>query len=297
MMKWLQRLAPKRGQRADVSAAPALDVDSLCGLMQALPIGARIQYHPGVQPKAVLDSVILGYYLDGHAVYANSDVLCSTDDGHLMLRVANELCELSAVREFSLIVPATPRGIERLNYDDKSLLGQDGGLVVGNDVSVFMAGDGLHYPWVEAQVQRRLLMTDGVYRRQWVAMLALQPTTFRMADKRRNQRLRTQMMVTLNAPRYEGEVAAEMLDYSDRHVRLRLDDMDICSQRALTLALALRSDDERAIFSVRVLRQLDDEVVLYLDKKVKATGLVELDAMDLMQLKCVLLQHPATHVA
>ncbi len=299
MIKWLQRFSALSRQHYKVAMAPvALDVDNLCRLMQAMPIGASIQYHPLSTPDVALDSIILGYAIDGHTLYSNHDVICGTDDGHLMVRQQGAVCELPAVHEFNLLVPAAARGMDRLNYDHKVLLGLEAGLVEGNEISIFIDGEGFHCPMMEATVGRRLQMTEGAYRGQSVVVLMVKPVTFRMADKRRHQRLMTQVSVTFNAPVLSsGPVAAEMLDFSDRYVRVRLTQIDLAKHKVLTLAIGLRAESDVFVFSARCVRRSGDEAVFYLDKVVKGAALVELDAMDLMQLKCALLQHPGTRTA
>lgn len=269
------------------------------------PIGVRLRYSPEFQVSTKIESILLGYRVNGKLVFETHSMKFTVVQGELKLSLRTPVGweEITAVDDFCFILPHQLRS----EVDFGSAFGDSEGAREkkvndfrrGSAVRLMNKGNDGKVPSVETTVMQTMGITQGVYSNLRVALLMPDPDSFMLMDQRVFHRIYTQIpstvAVDVNGPRY----VCSVLDFSERYLRLNMEDSPKFteSMREGTRLFVIIDGDgagQAILLGGQVYRKRGPNVILALTHILKDRRLQRLDPIDELELKTRLLHHPKT---
>jgi len=294
---------PKKSQGS--ARAEPLSIAKLTELFRYFPLGEKIRYYPEYQKEGALETIVLGYSVNGQFVFSPVDIGCQQDGERDVLRLAVDGQErlVQEVANFSLLIPFNQEDENKRDYGRRAELGPRGPFRRHNTITLLACSTGGTLSQLDTEVNKVLPLTDGIYAGHEVVVLDVLPGSLKMTDQRQHYRLQTELPASLSIR--DGEThQCTLLDLSEGSVRLQFtevtaDIMALTEFRRLKLSFNVDVDGKDKAYALDgvMYRKTDNRLVMklqgiYKDGKVESLGLV-----DILDIKASLFQHPATQQA
>jgi hypothetical protein len=294
------------GQRA---ASPldkeSLDIARLTEVFRYFPLGEKIRYYPEFQQDCALDTIVLGYGVNGQFVYSPLDISCQQEGERDVLRITVDGAK-QTVREvdsFCLLIPFNREDENKRDYTRRAELGPRGPFRRHNVISLLACTTGGVKSTLDTVVRKIIPLDSGIYAGHEVVLLDALPSTLSLTDQRQHYRLQTALPATL-AMKDGGVHDCTMMDFSEDSVHLQFAEPNadlaaLTEFRRLTLDITIGSDNPGKKFSLDgvMYRKTDTTLVMKLQGIYKNGQLEQLGLVDILDIKASLLQHPATQQA
>ncbi len=282
-----------------------LSIAKLTELFRYFPLGEKMRYYPEFQKEGALETLVLGYSVNGQFVFSPVDIGCQQDGERDVLRLVVDGQEslVSEVERFSLLIPFNQEDENKRDYGRRAELGPRGPFRRHNTITLLACSSGGTLSQLDTEVDKVLPLTDGIYAGHEVVVLDVLPGSLKMTDQRQHYRLQTELPASLSIR--EGEThPCTLLDLSEGSVRVQFvkvtaDIMALTEFRRLKLSFNVGADGNGKAYALDgvMYRKTDDRLVMklqgiYKDGKVEPLGLV-----DILDIKASLFQHPATQQA
>ena len=288
------------GQRGSVVDEP-LDLPKINELIQYYPIGEKLRYYPEHQKDCALDTLILGYAINGFFIHSPMDI--RSTPGVLRLFTGEEHTLITELKSFSLLIPFNPSDDNKRDYVRRAELGPHGPFRRHNTITLIANSDDGILCHLDTLVRKILPLNDGIYAGHQVVVLDAVPSSLVLTDQRRHYRVGTRLPATLSL-RDGGTYACTLRDFAEQSVQLNLDEyneeLDSLSEfRRLTLCFDLGGERQPKIFELdgSMYRKSGDRLVMKLQGIYKGGKLKDLDLVDILDIKASLLKHPATRAS
>ncbi len=204
--------------------ASVQDPAQLALLFRHFPVGARLTYFVEQRRELQFSTLILGYRINGHDLYAQDAIELDDDDLPCAFRVDGRTgIPLARVAKLRLLLPDTSAHQGKLDYVTRGELGRDGHLSKGVTLTLRAKSLGRGVPIVETIVDRKETLADGPFAGQGTVLVEPDLEMIRVVDNRRKPRVRSSVDATL----FHGEPApiaatpCRLADFSDETLRLR----------------------------------------------------------------------------
>ena len=308
MAKFLDKLFGNDKDEADISPSASvvdepLELPKINDLIQHFPIGEKVRYYPEYQKDGALDTLILGYGINGFCVYAPQEI--RSTPSVLRLFTGDEHKLITELESFSLLIPFNPDDDNKRDYDRRAELGPRGAFRRRNTITLVANGDDGVLSHLDTRVRRIVPVEEGIYTGHQVVILDVIPSTLSFTDQRRHYRVHTRLPATLHL-RDGGSYPCTLLDFSEKSVQLEFDEADMSEElqdlsefRRLTLGFDLGNERQPKHFELdgSLYRRSGRRMVMkllgiYRDGKQEELGLV-----DVLEIKSSLLKHPATQAS
>lgn len=297
MVKFFKKILGTQHRRADVAEAP-LSPTQIAAVLEHFPIGEKLRYYPEYQKDCALDTLILGYAIDGHFIYNPDDI----HSGHGVLRLftGDEHRLLESVQRFSLLIPNNPDDESKRDYVRRAELGTHGAFRRHNTITLVASGRSGVLANLDTTVRRVMPITDGVFAGHQAVMLDAVPDTLTLTDQRQRYRVNTALPASLSlrdGPTY----ACVVRDFAEESVRLEMTESDaeleaLTEYRRLTLQFDLGSEGrpQSVAFDGNLYRRNGARLVMSLNGIYRDGELQPLDLVQTLEIKARLLRHPAS---
>jgi len=287
------------------AVAEPLSIAGLTELFRYFPLGEKIRYYPEYQKEGALETIVLGYSVNGQFVFSPIDIGYQQDVERDVLRLTIEGQErlVPEVERFSLLIPFNQEDENKRDYGRRAELGPRGPFRRRNIITLLASSTGGTLSHLDTEVNRVLPLTDGIYAGHEVVVLDVLPSSLTLTDQRQHYRLQTELPASLSIR--DGEThECTLLDFSEGSVRLQFaevtaDIMALTEFRRLKLSFNVETADKGKTYALEgvMYRKTDNRLVMklqgiYKDGKVEPLGLV-----DILDIKASLFQHPATQQA
>ncbi len=294
---------PKKSQGS--ARAEPLSIAKLTELFRYFPLGEKIRYYPEYQKEGALETIVLGYSVNGQFVFSPVDIGCQQDGERDVLRLTVDGQErlVQEVANFSLLIPFNQEDENKRDYGRRAELGPRGPFRRHNTITLLACSTGGTLSHLDTEVNKVLPLTDGIYAGHEVVVLDVLPSSLKLTDQRQHYRLQTELSASLSIR--DGEThQCTLLDLSEGSVRLQFaevtaDIMALTEFRRLKLSFNVDVDGKGKAYALDgvMYRKTDNRLVMklqgiYKDGKVEPLGLV-----DILDIKASLFQHPATQQA
>lgn len=285
------------GTSASVVDEP-LALPSINELIKYFPIGEKVRYYPEFQKDAALDTLILGYGINGFYIYSPQEI--RSTPGVLRIFAGDEHKLITELESFCLLIPCNPDDENKRGYVQRAELGPHGPFRHLNTITlVANSGQGIVCR-IDTRVRKVSPVSKGIYAGHRVVLLDVVPSTLELTDQRQHYRVRTNLPATLSL-RDGGSYACTLQDFAEQSVQLRLDESDdelaaLSEFRRLTLRLDVGNESQPKVFELggNLYRKSGDSLVMTLQGIYRDGELEDLDLVDLLEIKASLLKHPAT---
>ncbi len=302
MLKVLKNLS-KRGVSDALPMLPVeLDIAAIGKLIRFFPIGRRVTYHPEFKQEIALHTIIIGYSINSHMIYSNSDFTIQESSQGEMQASLNEgetTILIDELTEFCFILPTTNRGEAKLSYESKNLLGPHSGFANGNNITLTGEGCDGQIPVTDTTVIRRTLLQTGVYKNNQVVLLGANPKTLTLSDQRTHLRLPTNISGTIKTIEGGASCDCVLMDISDHSARIKFDDTipllgAFEAEQEITLDFTLPEKSVPYTLRGKVIRKDNAFAVISLAQILTENRFVKLELIDILEIKSHILQYPVS---
>ncbi len=281
-----------------------LDGRTIFRLMRHFYVGAKLQYYPEYQKNIVLDSVVIAYAINDLLVYSTTDLRCDDSNGILEFFDQTQKRVFKKITSFRIVLPVFSQSEAKLDYIRREELLKIGGLVKGNVITLMAEQSGGQVPVLETIVEKRILLKEGFYANQTVALLEVDAATLMLSDQRAHLRLKTNIPTTIQVSK-RGEYAllsCTMIDFSDRSLRLQIGAENVAEGMPkeggkLIVSFNLPGQSEYISLLGEVFRIEAGAIVVMLTGFVKGGQSIELGQIEMLKIKANLLQHAGANLA
>ncbi len=305
----LSRLLTK-GDAPDLATPSAGDrwsAQSASRVLRHFPLGSRILYSPEAKRELRLESFLMGYTINGHPIYSRHDLERVASAEQCVLRIRTEGAEvcLAEIKSFYMLVPFQSRS--EVDFKPGGRSDPDGKLVQkpvndferGNLITIVCYSPFGRVPSIGALVRSTATLTSGPYANHRVVILDPLLNTLTQADKRRHQRLATQLPAVLQtAPEAERQPCT-LEDFSERFVRVRLESRGQgqaawVEGKRVILSVHIDPGPGSVVLQAVIFRRRKDGLVLELKTVLRDGRFTEFHLVDQLELKSAFLHHPST---
>ncbi len=293
----------KRGD-TNKDSVETLDGHAIFRLISHFPVGANVVYYPEYRKDITLESVVIAYALNDKVVYSTQDLSCDDSSGTLEFDDQGHHNKFKKITSFRIILPVFNHGENKLDYVRREELLKIGGLVKGNTITMTAPHINGQVPALETIVQKRSMLKDGLYANQTVAFLDVDIDSLILTDQRAHLRLQTNIPATLQVSKTKHNelLNATMVDFSDRSLRLLVDEEDSeqvmpKEGNGLVVSFNLPGQSEYISLVGKVFRVTDRAVIVMLTGYVEQGQIEELGQIELLKIKANLLQNTKTNLA
>ncbi len=282
-----------------------LAIAKLTELFRYFPLGEKIRYYPEYQKEGALETIVLGYSVNGQFVFSPVDIGCQQDAERDVLRltVDGQAHLVQEVESFSLLIPFNQEDENKRDYGRRAELGPRGPFRRRNTITLLACSIGGTLSQLDTEVNKVLPLTDGIYAGHEVVVLDVLPGSLKLTDQRQHYRLQTELPASLSIR--DGEThQCTLLDLSEGSVRLQFteitaDIMALTEFRRLKLSFNVDVDGKGKAYALDgvMYRKTDDRLVMKLQGIYKDGKVMPLGLVDILDIKANLVQHPATQRA
>lgn len=272
--------------------------EQLKQLITYFPIGGKINYYPEFLEHITFESMILGYEINDHQIYARDHVRgLDGDIPEFFLQESGELLTAADLASFTLIVPDTSEVEKTLDYDSKAVIGKSGQFARGNSITLIstVASEGL--PNVDTTVLRRTQVEQGYYQNYKVVILDPSLNSLTKKNRRHNNRMDLSQACLMFTPiDSQSAQCGTLVDCSELCVgievqKAQLDDGIFTVGMPVRLSIPMPTLDRifeltGEIFAIRA----ESTVVVKLHGIKKDDKVVDLQLVDRLDLRASLVQ-------
>jgi hypothetical protein len=295
MLKLLKN-SPQDGS----ATAKPMDGVKLIDLMQYFPIGCGVRFYPEFQKDIVLQSIVIGYGINDYVIYSHNDIKSQFGGNRhtVLLNDDGKTIALKNIESFCFLLPHIEGIDSRLDYDRRAALGPGGPFRNGNAITLMSSFVDRGAPQVDTTVRRKTILHDQYYANQEVVILDVLPETFVIIDRREHYRLVTRVPITMRFADHDESHQCTLLDFSDQHLKLKFDDEQTSAlatqDKSVVITIGLGNQPKTFILSGTIFRKHSDSCVIALDGILKGSHFVDIDTLDILDVRANLLQHPET---
>lgn len=294
------------GKRGGNDGAPAVtrptttlvDPERLKTLVDFFAIGRKLRYYPEFKKDIVLDTLVVGYCVNGEFLYSGDTVEHDANGLPFAFRVGDggQRVRVSELRLFQMLVPDTSELEMQLDYFRRAELGRGKQFNKGNYISLISNAGTRGLATIDTEVAKQIVMPSGPYAHTKMVLLTPEMNTLSVTDQRKKPRAKTAVPVVLCLPGGTLSGPCVIADISDDSVRVRGRDREtplppMAAGAEVTLDIDLGDSGKRYLLRGRVLRRASDACVIHLEGLFEAGRVRNFSQLDLLELKASLLNY------
>jgi hypothetical protein len=271
--------------------------EQLSQLVDFFPIGDKVNYYPEYQQDICFETIVLGYELNGQALYERDQVR-KPDGGapEFVLEQSGETVIATDMPEFAIIVPDTSELEKTLDYFSMAAIGRSGQFLRGNSITLLSKQSQQGTPSVDTSVDGRTLVKAGYYQGTKVVKLIPKLDTLGVVDHREQARLALALpCILFPDPDTDTGLEAQLIDASEHCVGIKLKEQaDVAvfqEKSAVRLSLPMPALDRVFNLTGRVHASRDHGALIIDIQGIDKTGMIEeMQLVDRLDLRACLVQ-------
>jgi len=284
-----------------LSPAP-LNIDQFKEITQHLPIGQRIDYYPEFQEHMLMQSIVLGYEINGHHIYSQNQLkLSTTNSGTSKLSIISEDSshDCLQINSLCIMLPSNTGEENKLDYPSKASLGRRGQFRNGNNITLMARQADHGITTLESSVRESIQPQDGYYRGHRLALLEIFSPDLLFRDQRTHHRIKTRLPILLQTSEHEIALPCLLSDYSELHAQIQFGEESKALQQleenqTVIVTLKLEELCRTFVISARIMRKQHSSIVINMEKTLHNGIFEPFELIDALDIKASLLQHPGT---
>lgn len=265
-------------------------------------IGERVDYYPEYQTNLTMQSIILGYEINGHVIFARNQIefLVGKNNAQLITVHINEkIHEYTQVTSFCLLLPGKAGEEYKLNYLSKASLGPRGQFRPGNAITMMARHQSRGIIHLETTVRESILPKSGYYRNHQLVLLEVTATSLEITEQRNHHRISTKIPIKISLRGKPQIYNCLMTDYSEIGAQISFNQSDPLTQELKSgdrFQLTLQLDGLHKSFVIGgvIMRNQKERAVLSFQDIISEGNQKSFELIDALFIKSCLLQHPQT---
>lgn len=279
-----------------------LSIEQFKEINQHLAIGQRLDYYPEFQEHMSMQSIILGYEINGHYIYSQNQLeFSSTNSGAPKLSINSNKSshDCLQINTFCIILPGNTGEEKKLDYPSKASLGRRGQFRNGNNITLVARQTEHGVITLESSVRESLQPKDGYYRGHMLTLLEIFSPDLLFRDQRTHHRIKTRLPIQVQISEKEAAHPCLLSDYSELHAQIQFgEDSSLLQQlkenQAIIVTIKLEQSRRTFVISARIMRKQRSSIVINMEKTQRNGVFEDFELIDALDIKASLLQHPAT---
>jgi hypothetical protein len=278
----------------DQSRPTRRKIEYLRRMFEAMGIGRRIVYLPEyTESKLRLETVVIGYKINDEFVFLARDLEFIEEGPNIRIAVHTRSGRehISRIEQIAILVPGDSTATDRqLDANARATLGGRGSLGRNTGLTLISTGVKEGNLKVEVQVQRHILLDEGVHKGMHVAVLDVLLGTLDDHEPRKKIRVPCSLPAIVTR---EGRVETwpcTILDYSETAIRAVLVDPNgrwPRFDRGRLANLRFQPNPEKPAVSLRCscIKSRGTEAVFRMDYIVRGEVVLPFEIVDAMEIK------------
>ena len=266
------------------------------------PIGESVTYYPEFQASMTMQTIVLGYEINGYIIYSQNqlEILTSTKgNSFITLHVEDKEHEFKHIDTFCILLPGKAGEEYKLNYLSKASLGSRGQFRNGNAITLITRHHSRGMIMLETQVRESHIPKTGVYRSHQLVMLDTGNFALEYSEQRTHHRLATRVPVHIQQPHSNEQHACMLANYSEVHLQIKFNSDDTIAKlikagSSVTLTIKLEHLHKTFIVGGIIMRKQKDSAIFTMQEVFDGNQPRSFALMDALDIKACLLQHPGT---
>lgn len=279
---------------------PSVSIHQLKEIISYFPIGDRVKYYPEFQPEMTMESIVLGYEINGQIIYSQNhiDILHNAEDkGHIRLTANGEQMEYNRVSSFCILLPGKAGEEYKLNILNKAALGSRGQFRNGNTITLVARYQERGAIMVETSVRESIMPKEGYYRNHQLALLEVLATSLEISEQRTHYRLSCNLPAKLELRANQQLYQCVLVNYSEVSAQIKLNsDVPLLKLMKIgdRLTLTLKLDPVHRTFVIGgyVMRCQDDHIIMSFQDILVHGEFQPFELIQALDIKASLLQCP-----
>ncbi|MCF7981941.1 MAG: PilZ domain-containing protein [Pseudomonadales bacterium] len=277
-----------------------VSIKQLKEIVSYFPIGDRVRYFPEYQPEMTMESLVLGYEINGHIIYSQNrlDILHNADEkGRIKLNIEGQELAFSKIHSFCILLPGKAGEEYKLNFLSKASLGSRGQFRNGNAITLIARYQERGAIIVETSVRESILPKESYYRNHQLVLLDVLATSLEISEQRTHHRLMCHLPIKLELSVNQQLYNCILVSYSEVSAQIRFNG-DIPLPSLLTvgdnLIMTLKLDQLHRTFVIKgsVMRCDQDSIIMSLQNILSSGQFLPFDLIQALDVKASLLQCP-----
>ncbi len=279
-----------------------LSIEQIKDITQNFPIGARIDYYPEYQEHMLMQSIILGYEINGLYIYSQNLLkFAATGTGtpKLSIETTTDSQDYLQASNFCLILPGNTGEENKLDYPSKASLGRRGQFRNGNNITLIARHPDQGIATLESSVRESTQPKDGYYRGHMLTLLEIFSPELLFRDQRTHHRIKTRLPAQIRLKQGDKGYPCLLSDYSELHAQIEFgDDSEVFSQLSennpIIVTLKLENSHRTFVIQATITRKQPRSIVIAMEKILNNGDFKNFELIDALDIKASLLQHPGT---
>lgn len=282
-----------------VSMQSPISINQLKEITSYFPIGDRVRYYPEYQPQMTMESLVLGYEINGHNIYSKNhlEILTSPEHkGRITLLLDSGYQEISKIRSFCILVPGKAGEEYKLDFLSKASLGSRGQFRNGNAITLLARYQNRGAIMVETRVRESIIPKEGYYRNHQLAMLEVLATSLEISEQRTHHRLLCNLPVALEYGTDPQRLTGLLVNYSEVSMKIQLDPQlpaeSVFPGNKIVTTITLDHPDRSFVVRGNIMKCQGDNIIVSLEEILSDGKFYPLQLMQALDIKASLLQYP-----
>lgn len=288
-----------KNQPSEGSPQGKIDLDRLRSLLEFFPIGKKLHYCPEFKKEIILDTVIVGYCVNGEFIYSGESVVRDAQGYPSRFQTAGIKGETPAAKLnlFQLLVPDTSNLELKLDYPRRALLGRGRQFIKGNDISLISVAGAKGLAKLDTEVAKRITPEDGPYAHSDMILLTPDLNSLTVTDQRAKARTKIHVPATIFLLKEQISGLCTIIDVSESAVRVLLQGLNTSmpgmnKKDEVIVDIILGESEQRYTIKGSIIASRSQEIcVIQMDGLIKGGKLSSLEPLDRMELKARLLSY------
>lgn len=295
-----------RKKKTVKSAAPAglsrdlFSMELLRDLSSNFAIGEQILLRPEYIQELEVKSIVVGMLVNQRVIYANEDVSWDEETQSIAFHSLDDGKSISRVDEFGLLLPLENSDDRKMPYQRKEELSRVGLFKRGNTLTAMSAGGGRSSYTIDGIVTSYTRLKQGLFVNHEVAVLNLDADSFKVSERRKFQRLLTDVPATIRALKGDRVFDCLMVDFVEDAGRFLIDDpaaaILLQSGKPVSVGLEMSELDRRYRLEGAVRKVEDNRVVVNFRHIFKDGAFTPFTTLDGIEIKAMLQKLPRSRL-
>ncbi len=290
-------------QKSSPTESDNQPIQQLDDILSYFPIGDRIHYYPEYQTNLTMQSLVLGYQINGHTVYSQNDLkiqIGSSGKSVIKLHQGNKDIELKEIGTLCILVPGKAGEEYKLNFLSKASLGSRGQFRNGNAITLVARDQERGVIELESSVRESFIPKDGYYRSHRLVLLDVIANSLKVSEQRTHHRLQTNISAKMLHAPSQTNYSCILSNYSEVSAQLKLNQPDPeakAFRNGDRITLTLKVDQLHRTFVINglIMRVNPQSLIITLQELMIGGEFKPFELIDALDIKACLLQHPDSH--
>jgi hypothetical protein len=187
-------------------------------------VGEQIRLRPEYIQELEVKSIVVGLLVNQKVIYASEDVTWDDGTQTIAFHSQDDGKSSSRAEEFALLLPLEQSDDRKMTYQRKEELSRVGLFKRGNTITASSIAGGRRSYAIDGIVTSYMLLKEGLFANHEVAVLSLEPKSFKISERRKHQRLLTEVPATVKALKSERVFDCQLVDFVEEAARFVIDD-------------------------------------------------------------------------